>query len=230
MAYSRSEHQSCGIGRLKSPPSPRPAANCETNPTGLANAAPDLAAVSPPQTNFKTNPILDTKAPALAVGTALGILEAIGPKDAMKLGTKTATIKILVVEDNPGDLYLIRASLSLGEIPKQLSVVTNGEEALEFLSRSGEYHDAPQPDLILLDLNLPKVDGREVLERIKADPEWRHIPVVVLSTSTSESDVAGAYENHANCYLAKPHGVDEYLDIVHEIESYWLNCVALPSS
>lgn len=200
------------------------------NPNVVPDGPWESSPSEPPRTDFKTNPIVDTKAPALAVGTALGILEAVRTKDATKIGTNTAAIRILVVEDNPGDLYLIRASLSLGEIPKQLSVVTDGEEALQFLSRSGEHQDAPKPDLILLDLNLPKVDGREVLERIKADPEWRHIPVVILSTSTSESDVSGAYDNHANCYLAKPQGVDEYLDVVHEIEAYWLNCVALPSA
>jgi hypothetical protein len=126
MAYSLLKHQSCGLGSVKSPPSP------------------DSVADSPPTRISGTNPIpiLNTKTPALAVGTALGILEAVGPKDAMKIGTKTAAIKILVVEDNPGDLYLIRASLSLGEIPKHLSVVTDGEEALRFLSRSGKYKDA----------------------------------------------------------------------------------------
>ncbi len=182
------------------------------------------------QKNCKTNSIPEPKQPAVAVGTALGILEAVNPVGTVRVGAKSAAIKILVVEDNPADLYLIRASLNLGEIPKQLSVVTDGEKALDFLSKTGQYQEAPTPDLILLDLNLPKMDGREVLEKIKADPQWRHIPVVVLSTSTAECDVEGAYDHHANCYLAKPHGVDEYLDVVNEIESYWLNCVALPSS
>ena len=168
--------------------------------------------------------------PAVAVGTALGLLETVDPVEAMKVGIQSAAIKILVVEDNPADVYLIRASLSLGEIPKHLSVVSDGEKALDYLARAGDYQDVSTPDLILLDLNLPRMDGREVLEKSKADPEWRHIPVVVLSTSTAQHDVVGAYEHHANCYLAKPHGVDEYLEIVHEIESYWLNCVALPSS
>jgi chemotaxis family two-component system response regulator Rcp1 len=218
MAYDLTEQQPTGRNNINLPPPARTADLGKTNPA------------APLDENFRTNPTPELNAPAVAVGTALGILEAVGPVDAMKVGTQTAAIKILVVEDNPGDLYLIRASLSLGEIPKRLSVVTDGEEALHFLSRSGQYHDAPTPDLILLDLNLPKVDGREVLERIKADTQWRHIPVVVLSTSTSDHDVSGAYEHHANCYLAKPQGVDEYLDLVHEIESYWLNCVALPSS
>lgn len=216
MAYYLTEQHLGGSGNIDVPPS----ASCKTNPAASSEA---------PDENFRTNPTPESKDPA-AIGTALGILEAVGPVAPMKVGTHTAAIKVLVVEDNPGDLYLIRASLSLGKIPKRLSVVTDGEEALQFLARSGQYHDAPTPDLILLDLNLPKVDGREVLERIKADSEWRHIPVVVLSTSTSDRDVSGAYEHHANCYLAKPQGVDEYLDLVHEIEAYWLNCVALPSS
>lgn len=224
MAHYLSLRESRGSRSAKKPRCPVPVTDFKTQPNEpAADSRGEFCG---------TNPIPEssTEPPTLAVGTALGILESVGPKDAMKIGTKTAAIKILVVEDNPADLYLIRASLSLGEIPKQLSVVTDGEEALHFLSRKGEYQDAPQPDLILLDLNLPKVDGREVLERIKAHPEWRHIPVVILSTSTSDNDVAGAYEHHANCYLAKPHGVDEYLDVVHEIEAYWLNCVALPSS
>jgi two-component system, chemotaxis family, response regulator Rcp1 len=183
-----------------------------------------------PHNSEQRSPMPESKEPVVAVGTALGILEVVDPVGTTKVATRTAAVKILVVEDNPADVYLIRASLSLGEIPKQLNVVTDGAKALDFLSRSGEYADAPRPDLILLDLNLPKVDGREVLDRIKADPEWRHIPVVILSTSTAESDVARAYEHHANCYLAKPRDVDEYLDLVHAIESYWLNCVALPSA
>ena len=145
-----------------------------------------------------------------------------------KTAPKTGTINVLVVEDSPADIYLIRTSLSLGKIPKHLSVATDGEEALEFLTRSGKYADAPRPDLILLDLNLPRMDGRELLEKIKADPDLRRIPVLVLSTSKSDRDVSAAYENHANCYLAKPNELDEYLNVVHAIEEYWLSCVALP--
>src|SRR5205807_1904068 len=172
--------------------------------TGALETTDPLGPREPSIKNFKTNPIPVSKTPAAALGTALGILDAVRPEGNMKIEAKSAVVRILVVEDNPADLYLIRASLSLGEIPKQLSVVTDGEKALEFLSRSGEFTDAPKPDLILLDLNLPKVDGREVLDRIKADPEWRHIPVIVLSTSDADRDVSGAYEHHANCYLTKP--------------------------
>ena len=161
-----------------------------------------------------------------------GIIDLCVPAGAglapMKCGVKTGTIHVLVVEDCPADIYLIRASLSMGEIPKYLSVVTDGEEALDFLTRTGQYHNAPRPDLILLDLNLPKVDGREVLERIKADRYLRQIPVLVLSTSQSDRDIRSAYEHHANCYVTKPSDLDEYLDIVRAIESYWLECVARP--
>lgn len=173
--------------------------------------------------------------PLAGCETILGVLEVYVPAGTAAskytinaTGTKTGMLNVLVVEDSPADIYLIRRSLSMGEIPKYLSVVTDGEEALEFLTRSGRYNDAPRPDLILLDLNLPKMDGREVLEKIKADPDLRRIPVLVLSTSRSDRDVSGAYEHHANCYLAKPSELDEYLDVVRAIETYWLSCVALP--
>ena len=173
--------------------------------------------------------------PSAAGNTSLGLLEiylhaGTAPAKYMtaKTAPKTGAINVLVVEDSPADIYLIRTSLSLGKIPKHLSVVTDGEEALEFLTRSGKYNEAPRPDLILLDLNLPKMDGREVLERIKADPDLKRIPVLVLSTSKSDRDVSSAYEHHANCYLAKSNELDEYLGVVHAIESYWLSCVALP--
>lgn len=170
--------------------------------------------------------------PIASCSTRLGTIEVFVPAGAgvapVKCGPATGTINILLVEDSAADIYLIRASLSIGEIPKYLSVVTDGEEALEFLTRQGEYQNAPRPDLILLDLNLPKVDGREVLERIKADRDLRQIPVLVLSTSASDRDVQSAYENHANCYLTKPSELNEYLDVVRAIESYWLECVARP--
>ncbi|MGI8742200.1 MAG: response regulator [Bryobacteraceae bacterium] len=184
--------------------------------------------------DFKTNPILGpSPVPLAACTTSLGKIEVYVPAGAgvapMKCGTKTGTIHILIVEDNQADIYLIRASLSMGKIPKYLSVVTDGEEALNFLTRAGQHHNAPRPDLILLDLNLPKMDGREVLERIKEDRDLRQIPVLVLSTSRSDRDVRSAYEHHANCYLTKPSELDEYLDVVHAIESYWLQCVARPT-
>jgi len=141
---------------------------------------------------------------------------------------RTGKVKVLVIEDNPGDTYLIRAGLALGEIPKDLAFVGDGEAALEYLACRGRYGDAARPDLIILDLNLPKIDGRAVLETIKHSPQLRHIPVVVLSTSTSDRDIESSYDNHANCYLSKPADLDKYLDVVSAIESFWLQCVALP--
>ena len=183
-----------------------------------------------------TEPRAPYDAPPLATcDTSHGVLEIHLPAGAApakytttKTGAKTGAINILVVEDSPADVYLIRTSLSLGKIQKHLSVVTDGEEALDFLTRSGKYNEAPRPDLILLDLNLPKMDGRELLEKIKADPDLKRIPVLVLSTSKSDRDVSSAYEHHANCYLAKSNELDEYLNVVNAIEAYWLSCVALP--
>ena len=137
-------------------------------------------------------------------------------------------IEILLVEDNPGDVYLTLEVLRLGAIVKHVSVSQDGQEALNFLGRAGEFQQAPRPDLILLDLNLPKVDGREVLERIKSDPDLRQIPVIILSTSNAERDVTSAYNHHANCYVTKPTDLDDFFDVVREIEEYWLKCVRLP--
>lgn len=139
-------------------------------------------------------------------------------------------IDILLVEDNPGDVYLIREALALGRIPKRLHVVNDGEDALRYLYRDGKYRDANLPDLILLDLNLPKVDGREVLDMVKEHKALRHIPIVVLSTSTSERDIVSAYEHHANCYLSKPANLEEFIDLIQQVEDYWLQLVALPAS
>ena len=139
-------------------------------------------------------------------------------------------IEILLVEDNPGDVYLTLEVLRLGAIRKRVSVVVDGQEAMNFLSRSGEFQYAPLPDLIILDLNLPKLDGREVLEKIKADPNLKHIPVIILSTSNSERDVVSSYNHHANCYLTKPTDIDGFFDLVRQIEEYWLKCVRLPAA
>jgi chemotaxis family two-component system response regulator Rcp1 len=142
---------------------------------------------------------------------------------------RTEGIEILLVEDNPGDIYLTSEALKLGDIPKHVSVAMDGAEALAFLARRGRHAHAPRPDLILLDLNLPKIDGMEVLEWIKAEEDLKQIPVLILSTSNSERDVLSAYDNRANCYLTKPVDLDAYLDLVQEIESYWLSCVSLPA-
>jgi CheY-like chemotaxis protein len=138
-------------------------------------------------------------------------------------------IEILLVEDSPGDVRLTIEALKEGKVRNHLSVVGDGEEALTFLFREGKYADAPVPDLILLDLNLPKIDGREVLERIKGDEHLRHIPVVVLTTSHAEQDVLKSYDLHANCYVTKPVDLDQFIDVVRNIENFWLTVVTLPS-
>jgi two-component system, chemotaxis family, response regulator Rcp1 len=137
--------------------------------------------------------------------------------------------RILLVEDNPGDVRLMREALTANGMSKTLSVVEDGEQALSFLRRHGTYSEAPRPDLIFLDLNLPRKDGREVLAEIKENSDLRRIPVIVLTTSESETDVKRAYELHANCYVKKPTDLDEYLSVVKACESFWLHVVRLPS-
>ena len=139
-----------------------------------------------------------------------------------------APLELLLVEDNPGDVRLTREALKDNELATHLSVVVDGEAAVEFVHRRGEYADAPRPVLILLDLNLPKKDGREVLAEIKADPDLRRIPVIVLTSSKSESDVIAAYELHANSYCAKPVQLDAFIELVGSIEAFWLNRATLP--
>jgi chemotaxis family two-component system response regulator Rcp1 len=137
-------------------------------------------------------------------------------------------IEVLLVEDNPGDVRLTREALKEGKVCNHLSVAVDGVEALAFLRREGRYAGAPRPDVILLDLNLPRKDGREVLEEIKADPALRSIPVVVLTTSEAERDIAGAYALHANCYITKPVDLDQFITVVRSIESFWFSIVKLP--
>lgn len=139
-----------------------------------------------------------------------------------------APIEILLIEDNPGDVRLTREVLKDGRIRNTLNVVGDGVEALAFLRRQGEYADRPCQDLILLDLNLPKKDGREVLAEIKADPDLRRIPVVVLTTSSAEIDILAAYDLHANCYITKPVDLDQFVRVVRSIEDFWLSIVRLP--
>lgn len=138
-------------------------------------------------------------------------------------------IRILLVEDNPGDIRLTKEALKEAKVGNQLSVVEDGVEAMAFLRRQGEYADAQRPDLILLDLNLPKKDGREVLEEIKQDPELKRIPVVVLTTSRAEEDILRSYNLHANCYVTKPVDLDQFITIVKSIEDFWLTIVRLPT-
>jgi len=137
-------------------------------------------------------------------------------------------VEILVVEDNAGDVRLTREALADGKVWNNLHDVADGVEALAFLHRKGRYARAPRPDIILLDLNLPKRDGREVLAEIKADARFAAIPVVVLTTSRAEEDVLRSYGLHANCYVVKPIDLDQFINVVQSIESFWLCIVKLP--
>jgi len=137
-------------------------------------------------------------------------------------------IEILLVEDNPGDVRLTLEALKEGKVRNNLNVVSDGVEALAFLRHQGEYSQAPRPDLILLDLNLPKKDGREVLGEIKGDEAFRRIPVVVLTTSRAEEDILKSYDLYANCYVTKPVDLERFLTVVKSIEDFWLTVVKLP--
>jgi len=138
-------------------------------------------------------------------------------------------IEILLVEDNPGDIRLTKEALKEGKVLNTLTVVQDGVEALTCLRRQGRYTDAKRPDLILLDLNLPKKDGREVLAEIKDDEALKLIPVVVLTTSQDERDVLKSYGLHANCYITKPVELEQFISVVRAIEHFWLGIVVLPS-
>jgi len=137
-------------------------------------------------------------------------------------------IEILLIEDNPGDARLTQEALREGRVSNRLSEVRDGVEAMAFVRREPPYTDAPRPDLILLDLNLPRKDGREVLAELKADPRLRLIPVVVLTTSEAEQDILRTYELHGNCYITKPVDLDKFLHIVRAVENFWLAVVKLP--
>lgn len=137
-------------------------------------------------------------------------------------------IEILLVEDNPADVRLTEEALKEGKVRNNLHVTRDGVDALEFLMRVGKYADAVRPDLILLDLNLPRKDGREVLAAIKADPDLKLIPVVVLTTSSAEADILKSYKLHANCYITKPVDLDQFVKVVKSIDDFWLTVVRLP--
>jgi CheY-like chemotaxis protein len=139
-------------------------------------------------------------------------------------------MEILLVEDNPGDVRLTREAFKEGSLENRLSVARDGVEALEFLRREGAFEDAPRPDIILLDLNLPRKDGREVLATIKDDRSLLQIPVVVLTTSRDERDIQATYDLHANCYIPKPVDLEHFLEVVKGIEAFWLTTVRLPAS
>jgi two-component system, chemotaxis family, response regulator Rcp1 len=137
-------------------------------------------------------------------------------------------VEILLVEDNPGDVRLTREALKEGKVRNNLHVVSDGVEALAFLRREGKYVDAVRPDLILLDLNLPRKDGRQVLEEIKEDAALRPIPVVILTSSQAEQDIVRAYDLHANCYVSKPVDLDQFIHVVKSLEDFWFTIVKLP--
>ena len=142
--------------------------------------------------------------------------------------TGGSPIDILLVEDNPGDVVLTQEALEEGKIRNRLTVAEDGVEALALLRREGQYQEAPRPDLILLDLNLPRKDGREVLADIKADEQLRRIPVVVLTTSKAEEDILKTYDLHANCYITKPVDLDQFIEVIKSIDDFWLTVVRLP--
>jgi CheY-like chemotaxis protein len=140
----------------------------------------------------------------------------------------TEPIEILLVEDNPGDARLTLEAMREAKVRNRIHVVEDGVEALEFLRRQGRFGEAPRPDLILLDLNLPRKDGREVLAEVKTDPDLKRIPVVVLTTSRAEEDVLRAYNLHANCYVTKPVDLEQFMKIVSQIDEFWVKVVTLP--
>ncbi len=142
--------------------------------------------------------------------------------------TEVRPMEILLVDDSPSDTEFTVEALKEASVCNRLSVVSDGVQALEFLRQEGDYARAPRPDLILLDLNLPRKDGREVLSEIKSDEALRSIPVVVLTTSRAEQDVIDAYKSHANCYINKPIEFDQFLSVVRSIEAFWLLLVTLP--
>lgn len=140
----------------------------------------------------------------------------------------THLIEVLLVEDDPGDVLMTKEAFADNKVQNNLSVVSDGVDALAFLRKEGKYADAPDPDLILLDLNLPRKDGREVLAEIKADERFAHIPVVVLTTSGAAEDILGSYRLHANAYVTKPVDFDQFIQVVRQIDDFFVGVVRLP--
>jgi len=138
-------------------------------------------------------------------------------------------VEILLVEDNPGDVRLAQEAFKESKVRNNIYIAGDGVEAMEFLRKQGIYARAPRPDLILLDLNLPRKDGREVLAEVKQDPNLRRIPVVILTVSKAEEDVLKSYDLHANCYITKPIDLEQFLKVVKSVEDFWLTIVKLPS-
>ena len=146
----------------------------------------------------------------------------------MNFRTIFMPIEVLLIEDNPGDAQLTRIALEDSKMSVNLNVVEDGVEAIAFLQKQGQYTNAPHPDLVLLDLNLPRKDGRQVLSEMKADDALKRIPIVVLTTSGAEEDILNAYELNANCYITKPVDFDQFVKIVQSIENFWFTIVKLP--
>jgi CheY-like chemotaxis protein len=144
------------------------------------------------------------------------------------IGNGAAPIEVLLVEDSPGDVRLTREAFKDAKVHINLHVASDGNEAMAFLLGRGKYVSVPRPDLILLDLNLPKKDGREVLTEIKESPTLKSIPVVILTTSASEADILRSYRLHANCYITKPVGLNGFLEVIKSIDNFWLSVVKLP--
>lgn len=147
----------------------------------------------------------------------------------MREATLGRPVEILLVEDNAGDVRLTVEAFKEGKVANNLSICRDGMEAMAFLHREGKHADAPRPDLVLLDLNLPGKDGREVLAEIKANADLRTIPVVILTTSKAEEDILRTYGLHANCYITKPVDLDQFIDVIRSIEDFWLMVVKLPT-
>lgn len=146
----------------------------------------------------------------------------------MNAETRATPVEVLLVEDNPGDVRLTREALKEGKVWNNLHVVEDGEAAIAFMKQTGPYANSPRPDLILLDLNLPRKDGREVLAILKADENLKRIPVVILTSSRAEEDILRAYNLNANCYITKPVDFEQFIKVVRAIEEFWLTIVKLP--
>ncbi len=144
------------------------------------------------------------------------------------LGSEPTPVEVLLVEDNENDIEFTRESLEQSKLLLNLNVVRDGQAALDYVHQRDQYEDAPKPDLILLDLNLPKLSGQKVLEDIKQDPDLRRIPVAVLTTSEAHEDIEQSYDLHANCYITKPLGFQKFQDLIRQIESFWFTIVQLP--
>ena len=148
----------------------------------------------------------------------------------MTIETQARTAEILLVEDNPGDVRLTQEALRESKVLNNLHVVGDGLQAMAFLRREGDHAEAPCPDVIFLDLNLPKMDGREVLAEIKSDPDLKRIPVVVITSSEAEKDIVQTYDLHVNCYVTKPVDFDQFINVVHSINNFWRSIVKLPAA